>query len=153
MLTRFEQFSSVISSIYSHIQKIEREEMMKYGLKGAYAQYLVAMNRFPDGITSSKLCEICDKDKAAVSRIVTEMENKNLIIRESMSDTLYRARIKLTDEGHKAAAHVHERAKVAVEIAGAGLADEDRERFYRALELIADNIKKLSSFGLPEKNK
>ncbi len=153
MCTRFEQFASVISSIYGHIQKIEREEMMKYGLKGAYAQYLVAMNRFHDGITSSKLCEICDKDKAAVSRIVTEMERKNLVRRESISDTLYRARIKLTEEGRRAAEHVHERAKIAVEIGGAGLSDEDRERFYWALELIAGNIQKLSAAGLPDEEK
>lgn len=151
MISRFEQFSSVISSIYGHIQKIEREEMLKYGLKGAYAQYLVAMNRFPDGITSSKLCEICDKDKAAVSRIIAEMEKKGLVIRESISETLYRAKIKLTEEGRKAAEHVHERARVAVEIAGAGLSDEDRETFYKALELIAGNIQKLSKGGLPEK--
>ena len=72
MISRFEQFSSVISSIYGAIQKIEREEMAKYGLKGAYAQYLVAVKRFPEGVTSTELCELCDKDKAAVSRIVAE---------------------------------------------------------------------------------
>ena len=38
MLTRFEQFTSSIAGIYKHIQKIERDEMIKYGLKGSYAQ-------------------------------------------------------------------------------------------------------------------
>ena len=50
--------------------------MEKYGLRGSYAQYLVAMIHYPDGITSSKLSEICDRDKAAISRIVSEMEKK-----------------------------------------------------------------------------
>ena len=38
MYARFEQFSSTISSIYRDIQKIERDDMVKYGVKGAYAQ-------------------------------------------------------------------------------------------------------------------
>ena len=73
MLDRFEQFSYSISNIYRHIMKIEREEMEKYGLRGSYVQYLVAMTRFPEGITSSKLSEICDKDKAAISRIISSL--------------------------------------------------------------------------------
>ena len=33
MISRFEQFTSAISGIYRSIQKIEREQMEKYGLK------------------------------------------------------------------------------------------------------------------------
>ena len=50
MISRFEQFSFTISNIYRSIQKIEREEMDRYGLKGVYAQYLVALKRFPQGL-------------------------------------------------------------------------------------------------------
>lgn len=150
MISRFEQFSSVISSIYGAIQKIEREEMAKYGFKGAYAQYLVAVKRFPEGVTSTELCELCDKDKAAVSRIVAEMEEKGLVVREGIKETLYRAKIKLTEEGRKAAEHVLEKGEVAVAIVGKGLANEDRDAFYRAMDLIANNIQVLTKKGLPE---
>ena len=34
MISRFELFVSSVSSIYRYIQKIERVEMEKYGLKG-----------------------------------------------------------------------------------------------------------------------
>ena len=40
MISRFERFSFAISGIYRSIQKIERDEMERYGLKGGYAQYL-----------------------------------------------------------------------------------------------------------------
>jgi len=150
MISRFEQFSSVISSIYGAIQKIEREEMAKYGLKGAYAQYLVAVKRFPEGVTSTELCELWDKDKSAVSRIVAEMEEKGLVVREGIKETLYRAKIKLTEEGRKAAEHVLEKGEVAVAIVGKGLTNEDRDAFYRAMDLIANNIQVLTKKGLPE---
>ena len=81
MVTRFEQFSGAVSCIYRCIQKIERVEMAKYGLKGPHAQCLLAMSRYPDGITASELCTVCDKDKAAISRTVAELEREGLVER------------------------------------------------------------------------
>lgn len=40
MINRFEQFSQVISGIHRYIQKLQRNEMVKRGYKGAFAQYL-----------------------------------------------------------------------------------------------------------------
>lgn len=150
MLGRFEQFSGFISGIYRSIQKLEREEMIKYGLKGAYAQYLMVMNRFKDGVTAAELCELCDKDKAAVSRIIANMEEKGLVKRQARNNNLYRAILTLTDEGKKAAHFVAERAKIAVEKAGAGLSDADRIEFYNALGLISANLQNICKSGIPE---
>ena len=147
-MNRFEQFSYVISGINRHIQKIERDEMIQYGYKGAFAQYLVAIRRFPEGITSAKLCEFCDKDKAAVSRVLTEMQEKGLILREG-SDHRYNALIKLTDEGLRAAAYVDERAEAAIEAVGNEMSDENRAAFYATLEFIATKLQSISKEGLP----
>ncbi|MBQ7822307.1 MAG: hypothetical protein IJ391_08510 [Clostridia bacterium] len=146
MITRFEQFTSVISEIYRYVKKLEREEMIKYGLKGAFAEYLVAMNRYTDGITAAKLCEICDRDKAAVSRILCEMELHGLIVRQSG----YRALVTLTKEGRKAAEFVLDRACIAVAKAGTGLNDEDRKVFYDTLALISSNLQLISKEGIPQ---
>ena len=148
-MNRFEQFSYVISGINRHIQKIERDEMIKYGYKGAFAQYLVALRRYPEGITSAKLCEICDKDKAAISRVLTEMQEKGLILRESQSDHRYNALIKLTEEGLKAASYVDERAQAAIEAVGNEMTDENRAAFYATLDFIAAKLQTISKEGLP----
>ena len=124
--------------------------MAKYGLRGAYAQYLVAMKRFPEGITSTKLCEICNKDKAAVSRVVGEIEKKGLVIRENIKETVYRAKIKLTETGEAAAAHVLERGERAVAAGGVGLSEEDKKVFYKALSLIYENIDIMTKEGIPK---
>ena len=42
MLGRYQQFSYIVSVINRQIQKIERDEMEKYGYKGSFAQYLMA---------------------------------------------------------------------------------------------------------------
>ena len=121
-------------------------------MKGPHAQCLLAMSRYPEGITAARLCEICEKDKAAISRVVAEMEQKGLIYREASGENLYRAMLKLTEKGKEAATHVNERAKVAVELAGKGLTDEARQAFYAALNLIASNLQEISKQGIPSKN-
>ena len=150
MLSRFEQFSFVISGINRYIQKIERDEMIKYGYKGAFAQYLVTIQHYPEGITAAQLCEICDKDKAAVSRIVAEMEEKGLVTRSSGSARLYKARITLTDEGKRAADYVSQRARAAVKAVGSELDDSDRAALYSMLDFIAARLHTLSKEGIPD---
>ena len=149
MLERFEQFSYYISNIYQTIQKIERDEMVKYGLKGPYAQYLAAMRRFPDGVTAAQLCGICEKDKAAVSRALAEMEARGLLVRRAVQDTAYRARVRLTEKGQQAANYVCQKATAAVELAGRGLSESERAVFYDVLSRIAANLQTVSRTGLP----
>lgn len=153
MISRYEQFTFAISCIHRCIQKIEREEMEKCGYKGVFAQYLAAMYRHPEGLTSMQLSEICDKDKAAVSRAVGEMTDMNLIYRQSVTDTdsHYRALLLLTHKGRKAAQYVCDRAQAAVEAGGEGLSDHSRQIFYESMELIAENLEKISKDGLPQK--
>lgn len=148
MLDRYEQFSGVISGIHRRIQKLERDEMVKYGYKGAYAQYLVVLARYPEGLTATQLCDICDKDKAAVSRIAAEMEQKGLIVRQG-SENGYRARLALTEEGKKAADYVCGKVQFAVREVGSALPQEQRAAFYAALQGMATILETLSREGIP----
>ena len=148
MLQRFELFTSGISSMYRDVQKIERDEMEKQGLRGAFAQYLLAISRFPEGITAAALCEVCDKDKAAVSRVVAEMEAKGLVERET--ENQYRAKLRLTPDGEEAAEFVRKRASAAVELAGKDLSEDERKAFYDALAVLSASLQEISRTGLPE---
>ena len=148
MVSRFEQFSGAVSCIYRCIQKIERVEMAKYGLKGPHAQCLLAMCRHPEGITSSELCNLCDKDKAAISRTVAELEREGMVTRNTKGSNRYRALLTLTQQGEAAATCVQERAKLAVEKAGEGMSDQQRAVFYEVLGLIAGHLQAICEDGL-----
>lgn len=150
MLSRFEQFSAAVSSIHRYIQKIERVEMEKFGLKGPHVQCMLALRQNPDGLTSSQLCAICDKDKAAISRTVAELEREGMVERLTNNGNRYRAVLKLTERGVSAASQVDERVKVAVEKAGEGLTDAQRVVLYNALFLIAGNLQSICEDGLVE---
>ena len=148
MENRYELLSGAISSMYHDIQKIERVEMANYGLKGPHAQCLLAMKKHPEGITAARLCEVCDKDKAAISRILAELEAAGMVIRENRNGSKYRASLMLTPQGQAAAEAVVEKARLAVEKAGTGFGEEEREVFYRVLSIIAGNLHKLCREGL-----
>ena len=147
MVDRFAQFVAGISCISRCIQKIERDVMVHYGLKGPHAQYLIAMSRFPDGVTATQLSSLCEKDKAAVSRAVSELEKNGLIHRAGEGNS-YRAMLTLTVQGKKAADQLIRQAEIAVEQAGLGLTDDARATFYSAFNLIVSNLQRISEDGL-----
>lgn len=150
MVDRFERFSLAISEIYSHWHKISSEEMEKYGLKGAHSIYLVTLYRHSEGLTAPQLCRLCGKDKSDVSRMLSVLEKKGMVTKESVHQNRYGGVLKLTKEGMDAAEHVRARASLAVEIAGGDLTEEKREIFYESLELIASRLREIRKEGLPE---
>ena len=150
MVDRFEKFSFAISEIHRFWHKIASDEMTKLGLKGPHVVYLVALKRFPDGVTAAELSEMCARDKSDVSRAIASMQEKGLVAKKDDSLNAYRAKLILTPQGKAAAAHISKRAGVAVEMGGKGLSDDERKTFYNALELIATNLSKISKDGLPE---
>lgn len=145
-MDRFERFSFLIFEISRSWHKIAAEEMEQYGLKGPHAIYLTTINRHPDGITATQLGELCGRDKGDVSRSVAIMESKGLLQRVGKS---YRAQLKLTEAGKAAAKAVYSRAAVAVEHAGCGYSEEQREIFYQVLEKVTQNLTALRKGGLP----
>lgn len=148
MIDRFERFSYAMFEISRCWHKLAAEEMAKYNLRGPFAVYLLELYRGSEGLTAARLCELCGRDKADVSRAVGLMEGKGLIARQGSQ---YRAILTLTEEGKQAAQHVCNRAAVAVEHAGKGFSDEHRAIFYQVLGTITENLQNLSKDGLPVK--
>ena len=151
MLNRFARFSLAISEIDRCWHKLAAEEMEKYELNSPHAVYLTTLYNFEEGITAAKLGELCCKNKADVSRMVAILEKRGLVRKEAIGGNLYRAKLLLTEEGKHAAEHVQQRAALAVELAGSGMTDADREVFYRCLEQITTNLQTLSKEGLPQR--
>ncbi len=149
MVGRFEVFTLGLSELTSGWNKIATDELKPFGLKGGYVVYLIALYKSEEGHTSAELCDLCNRDKAEVSRAVSALEKKGLVVREQIACNGYRARIRLTDEGRQITYALRERIKLAVEKGGSGLTEEEREHFYFALQTIAKNLKDISREGLP----
>ena len=144
MINRFQHFAAYITCINRHLQRIERRVMSEHELKGPQAQILVIMRYHREGITVSELSIFCDKDKGGISRAVSELEKAGMLVRTGKNGNIYRAKLVLTEKGQVCAKLVNEEVNKAVEQIGHTLSDQDRDVFYKVLEMIADNLQKLS---------
>ena len=149
MLDRFSRFSLAIAEIDRCWHKLAADEMAKYELNSPHAVYLNTLYEYNEGITAARLGELCCKNKADVSRMVAILEKKGLVKKEYVGGNLYRAKLLLTQKGLQAAEQVRKQAALAVELAGAGMTDQDREIFYRCLEQVTANLQTLCKNGLP----
>lgn len=143
MVGRFEQFCTAISTIQHAIAKIERMEMEKYGLKGPHAQCMLVMENKNEGITAAELCVTCDKDKAAVSRTLAELEAAGMITRVDPNGKRYRSRLYLTEKGKAVAKNVNDCVHQAVSMVSSGYDVAEREIFVHVLDMIAGNLQEL----------
>lgn len=148
MIDRFERFSFAISEISRYWHKIASDVMEQHGLKGPHAVYFTTLYQHPEGVTAVKLAEICSRDKSDVSRAVSQLEQHGLIEKCTENRRNYRTPLKLTEAGRALAERINESAKIAVENGGKGLTDEERANFYKALDMICANLRKLTMEGL-----
>ena len=84
MIDRFEKFSLAIAEINRCWHKIAAEELSKYSLKSSHVTYLLTLARYPEGLTAPKLAELCDRDKADVSRMLSILEEKGLVTKDGI---------------------------------------------------------------------
>ena len=148
MLDRFEKFSLAIAEISRCWHKIAAEELSKYSLKSSHVTYLLTLARYPEGLTAPKLAELCDRDKADVSRMLSILEDRGLVTKDGIGSNRYRGCLRLTPEGQAVAKELSQRAQLAVEQAGAGLTEENRGIFYESLDTITKNLRRICQEGL-----
>ncbi len=141
MINRFEHFTMDIFSISRSWNRLATDEMKKHGLRGAYALYLVMIESSKGQITAAKLADLCQRDKADVSRAIAAFQQKGIL--EPYGETRYRATLVLTPEGKELASHISRRASEVIEQAGQGISEEMRENMYRCLDTIAQNMREI----------
>ena len=140
MQHRFESFVAGITECYRYIQRIKSVEMTELGLKGTHVMCLYYLGQSPEGLTVTKLAELCCEDKAAVSRTVAELEQLGHCCRYA-DGKKYRAPLCLTESGQQAAAKIGGLVEQWVMVGGDGLSNEERAAFYGTLAKIAANLK------------
>ncbi|MBR6790832.1 MAG: winged helix-turn-helix transcriptional regulator [Oscillospiraceae bacterium] len=139
MIQRFQSFVTGITICYKSIQQIKSTEMTEFGLKGTHAMCLFFLHhQDEEGLTAAQLCQLCEEDKAAISRTLATLQSKGFIVSEEKK---YRARLVLTESGREVASRMDTLIEQWVGFGGDGVSDEDRATFYRVLEAIALNLR------------
>lgn len=139
----FSLFTLQISKCSRCIRKIKQEEMSSFDLKGPHVSCLYYLYKSNSSLTLKELCDICDEDKAHISKAVDSLEKDGYIETNSKTEKKYKCPLTLTDKGRLAAEKTVEKIDQIVESAGLGVTQEDRETFYKTFKIISDNLQKI----------
>lgn len=148
MKERFETFTVLIASINRSIRRLKTEEMSEYGLKSPHVSCLYYLYKRPS-ITAAELCELCDEDKAAVSRSLLYLGQNGFLTREETGSSAheggkhYRAPLRLTEKGMEIARKLVLRVDRVLEAVSEGVTDEERDTLYRVLLQINRNLREV----------
>ncbi len=143
MEERYQLFTTLIAKCARAVKKIKSSEMSEFNLKGLHVSclYYVYINGKP--LTATELCDICDEDKANVSRTIDTLEEGGFVVCNSRTQKKYNCPVSLTEKGRVVAQSVADKIDNIVTLASRGLSDENRKIFYSSLTLISNNLDKI----------
>ncbi len=142
MEERFHTFTVLISQISRSIRKIKTEEMAEFNLKSPHVSCLYYLYK-EGSLTAKELCDICDEDKAAISRSIVCLEREGYITCLTDAQKRYKSPLKLTGKGEEAGKRIADKIDGILQKAGEGLSEENRKVFYKSLNLINDNLQEI----------
>ena len=141
-MERFKTFTVLIASISRSIRKIKTEEMAKWNLKSHHVSciyYLYEKKR----LTAKELCDICEEDKANISRSIEDLEERGYLRYESHNEKRYKTHFALTEKGNVIGENIHSRIEAIISQASNALSEDNRKIMYESLALINNNLQKV----------
>ena len=142
MQERFQTFTILIARLNRCIRKIKTEEMAELDLKSPHVSCLYYLYK-ADSLTSKELCDICEEDKANISRSIEFLEKNGYIVSRSKTEKRYKSPLILTEKGRETGAHIVRKIDAVLESVGEGVPEDQREIMYRSLSVICDNLQKI----------
>ena len=139
-MDRYETFTILTSKIVRNVRKIKALEMEEFNLKSPHVSCLYYLFKSENGLMAKEICDICEEDKAAVSRSLDYLEKQGYIICESKTEKRYNSLITLTEKGRKIGEIVAKKIDIAVQKASEGISEEKRAIFYGCLNAISENL-------------
>jgi len=139
---RFKNFTVLTNKISRAIKKIKSEEMQEFGLKGPHVSCLYYLYKSKQ-LTAKELTEICEEDKANISRSLVFLENSGYILCNSNLQKRYKSPLTLSEKGKCVAKKVAIKIDGILNEASLGIDEQQRKTLYYCLELISSNLEKI----------
>jgi len=143
MEQRFETFTVQIAKISRYIRKIKTEEMAEFNLKSPHVSCLYYLYQSDAGMTAKELCDVCEEDKAAISRAISYLEDNGYIECSSKTEKRYKSPLALTSKGKIVGEKIAKKIDNIVNIASPNMNNDERIKFYQTLTSISKNLQKI----------
>lgn len=142
MEERFQKFTVLVTAVGRCIHKIKTEEMAEFDLKSSHVSCLYYLYK-DEPLTAKELCDICEEDKANISRSIKYLEETGYLHCHSKHQKRYQSPLALTEKGREIGKQLVEKIDSILDKASQGLSEEHRAIFYKSFALIANNLQKI----------
>lgn len=142
MEERFKTFTVLITNVGRCIHKIKTGEMAEFNLKSSHVSCLYYLFK-EDSLTAKELCDICEEDKANISRSIKYLEENGYLYCKTKQHKRYQSPLVLTEKGREIGARIAKKIDSILGAASDGLSEEHRLIFYKSLALINGNLQKI----------
>ena len=134
----------VLREVLLTYRQLLREFTRATGISGAQFEVVRELALVDGRSTVSALARDLDVDRAAVSRLITGLQRRGLVSRESDERDRRRQPVVLTEEGRRLALAFHAKAHESESALTAGLDPESIETTMRVLRTIRDSLSSAS---------
>lgn len=142
MEERFQTFTVLIAKLNRYIRKIKTEEMVEFNLKSPHVSCLYYLYK-AESLTAKELCDICEEDKANISRSIDYLEANGYLVGKPRTGKRYKSPLILTEKGKEAGEHIVRKIDFILDSVSEGLTEEQRKNMYASLSIICDNLQKI----------
>lgn len=139
MKERFQTFTVLIAKISRNIKKIKNQEMAEYGLRSVHVTCLYFLYS-AETLTATELCDLCEEDKATISRGLDFLEANGYIVCKTNRTKRYKSALTLTEKGMAVGKKITDKIDVILDEICIDLTEEQRTEFYRSLAIISDSL-------------
>ena len=139
--SRFELFDGLIASAGKALQRMKSDKMKKYGLGSTHTTCLCKLGKAGKvGLSQKELTEQESIDRAQVSRVLRDLEEKEMVSREG--GAAYKKRYYLTARGREVADEINAISLEINRYVSKEIPEAEIRVFYRVMQQIDQNLKK-----------
>ena len=139
--SRFELFDGLIASAGKALQRMKSDKMKKYGLGSTHTTCLCKLGKAGKvGLSQKELTEQESIDRAQVSRVLRDLEEKEMVSREG--GAAYKKRYYLTARGREVADEINAISLEINRYVSKEIPEAEIQVFYRVMRQIDQNLKK-----------
>lgn len=149
---RFVPFVLYTERISKNIKRLADAKMEPYGIRSAHIMCILQLAKSEEGLSSAELSRVCGVDKAFVSRITSELMEKNYISRDiGPKQGKYKTKFLLTDEGVKIYKVMNDIINQFIQKISKNTPVKKLETFYEVLNSIDTELDKITNKEIDKK--
>ena len=149
---RFVPFVLYTERISKNIKRLADAKMEPYGIRSAHIMCILQLAKSEEGLSSAELSRVCGVDKAFVSRITSELMEKNYISRDiGPKQGKYKTKFLLTDEGVKIYDVMNDIINQFIQKTSKNTPVKKLETFYEVLNSIDTELDKITNKEIDKK--